>query len=92
VFGTRHGALPELVSPEMGFLSNDESELAEALASAPTFSARRCHDYARDRFGAVGMARGYLALYERVMNGEALNSEPGPVANAFRGLEYTSAA
>ncbi len=67
VFGSERGSLPELVTPDVGFLSNDESEIVEAIRGAE-FSSSRCHEYAAEYFGAELMARRYVEMYERVLN------------------------
>jgi glycosyltransferase involved in cell wall biosynthesis len=74
VFGTPYGSLPELVTPEVGLLSNSKSELAEELRSVERFDNRLCHDYAAANFTIQKMVQKYLTLYERVLNGETLNA------------------
>ena len=76
VFGTPYGSLPELVSPEVGHLSSDATELARAVENAGTYDARRCHDYAQQYFNSRLMAQRYLEKYEKVCNGNYLNTEP----------------
>jgi len=75
VFGTPYGSLPEIVLPDVGFLSTNAAELAEGVRGASRFDRRRCHEYAVSRFGSRAMADGYLRLYERVAAGEALHAE-----------------
>lgn len=83
VLGTPYGSLPELVPPEAGFLSTSRSELAEVLRNAGSFNKKYCHQYAADNFNIAKMAGGYLALYHKVLNGEALNPvKPGLVDDA----------
>lgn len=67
VFGTLRGSLPELIAKEVGFLSESEGELVDAIRAAD-FSRRHCHEYARDVFNADVMAEGYLKKYEQVIN------------------------
>lgn len=74
VFGTPYGALPELVPASVGLLSNSKSALAEGLKNVAGFNNRLCHEYAADNFNAGIMAKKYLALYTRVLNGEVLNA------------------
>ena len=88
VFATPYGSLPELVGADFGFLSDSEQELAAALATAGEFSARRCHEYARDCFGADVMARAYVAVYEKAIAGESLNPPGGEPVASFRNLPY----
>ncbi|MBQ9417898.1 MAG: glycosyltransferase [Bacteroidales bacterium] len=73
VFGTPRGSLPEIVTPEVGFLSANEETLAKGIAEAiqhQTYSPRRCHEYAAERFNADVMARAYVQHYEAALNGE----------------------
>ena len=74
VFGTPYGSLPEIVIPEVGVLADSETELARRLADVGQFDRRRCHQYVCDEFSADLMTRRYLALYERVLNGESLHA------------------
>jgi glycosyltransferase involved in cell wall biosynthesis len=73
VLGTPYGSLPELVPAEVGFLSASKSELADALKNIDSFDKKYCHQYAVDNFNIGKMATEYLALYQKVLNGEGLN-------------------
>lgn len=74
VFGSQRGSLPEIVTPETGFLANELSQLAEAIKSR-NFEPEACHTLARDRFNASRMAAAYLEKYKKVLSGEALSSK-----------------
>lgn len=88
VLGTPYGSLPELVEPEVGFLSASEAELAEAASSAAErFSAEQCHQYAQDRFSASRMASDYVKLYEQVAGGQCLHVQP-PAAPMIPTVKY----
>lgn len=76
VFGTPYGSLPELVTPEFGFLSNKKSELVDALSHVEEYDRKKCHEYVADSFTSLQMAQNYLKLYEKVLNGETLNPKP----------------
>jgi hypothetical protein len=76
VFGTPYGALPELVTSEFGFLSNKKSELVDAVKHVEEYDRRKCHEYICDNFASIHMAQNFLPLYEKVLNGEALNPSP----------------
>jgi glycosyltransferase involved in cell wall biosynthesis len=76
VFGTPYGALPELVTPEFGFLSNKKSELVDALKNVGDYDRRRCHEYVCDKFASIHMAQNFLPLYDKVLKGEPLNPHP----------------
>lgn len=73
VFATPYGAIPELIIPEVGVLSNNAKALAEAVSAADTFDRKICHEYVCDQFLARQMAKDYLVKYETVMNGKTLN-------------------
>lgn len=75
VFGTPYGSLPELVTTDVGYLSNKKEELANAILNAGEFSALRCHEYAQEEFNSKRMALEYLKKYEKVIASEYLNSE-----------------
>ncbi|HEX8024351.1 glycosyltransferase [Mucilaginibacter sp.] len=81
VFGTPYGSLPELVPAEIGLLSASKSELAAGLKNIDSFNKQYCHQYAADNFNIGKMAATYLELYERVLNGQALNSEQPKLIN-----------
>lgn len=76
VFGTPYGALPEIVTPEFGFLSNKKSELVSALENLDGYDRKKCYEYVCDNFASIHMARNFLPLYEKVLNGEQLNPRP----------------
>ena len=69
VYGTPRGSLPEIVVPEVGYLSEDEGEIARRMAEGEGYDPVRCHEYAADLFGAGPMAKGYAALYGQVLEG-----------------------
>ncbi len=71
VFGSERGSLPELVTSDFGYLSNDESEIIRAIKEAD-FSPERCHQYASDCFNSQVMAMQYLKKYELVINEKGL--------------------
>ncbi|MBC7914240.1 MAG: glycosyltransferase, partial [Pyrinomonadaceae bacterium] len=72
VFGTPYGSLPELTSPETGFLSASKTELTNKIRNN-TFSPEACHRHVIDNFGSELMTERYLSLYQKVLNGENLN-------------------
>lgn len=88
VFGTPYGSLPELVSRDVGFLSDKQSELIEAVGSSSNFTPAICHEYARDLFNADVMAKAYVAYYDKALSGSTLNPELGNVIPSFKRLPY----
>ena len=73
VFGTPYGSLPELVINDVGYLSNREDELANAVLNCNIFSSKKCHEYALYEFNSKKMALEYIKRYEIVISGKCLN-------------------
>lgn len=74
-FTTPWGSLPELIPNDVGFCSDSESELVDAIRNRGQFNRRHIHEYICDQFNNQRMAQDYLAAYEKVINGEKLNSQ-----------------
>jgi len=74
VFGTPYGSLPEIVTEEMGVLSNSASVLADALKTAGDFDRKKCYQHVCDLFLSDSMANQYIKPYEKVLSGLDLNS------------------
>ncbi len=75
VFATPYGSLPELVPQEVGFLSNKQHELVEAIENVTQYSTQICHEYALENFNSKKMALGYLEKYTAVLDGDKLNAQ-----------------
>lgn len=90
VFGTPYGSLPEIVTEDFGYLSNNTRELADALLESNTYNKRHCHEYVVEKFNSKQMAIGYLEKYEQVINNKPLNlTNPQlPVEQPNRFLEW----
>jgi glycosyltransferase involved in cell wall biosynthesis len=71
---------------ELGCLSVSKSELVEAMREPGQFSPARCQEYAAAHFSAERMAKNYLKLYEKVLNGQPLHAE----APAMEAVEATA--
>lgn len=71
VFAALRGSLPELVTGDTGFLSNDLAELASAIRER-RFDAEECHSLAKSRFNAHRMATEYLVKYKEAISGYPL--------------------
>lgn len=81
VFGTPYGSLPEIVTPKMGVLSNSAQVLAEAVKAVDDYDRKACHEYVCDQFLASSMAKAYVKMYEKVLNGTNLNTNKPVVWN-----------
>lgn len=76
VFGTPYGSLRELVIEEVGFLSNQRKNLAEAILNSENYNKEICHEYAVNNFNSKIMAKNYLKMYETVLNNDTINATP----------------
>ncbi|OFZ00151.1 MAG: hypothetical protein A2070_08785 [Bdellovibrionales bacterium GWC1_52_8] len=74
VFSTPYGSIPEIVSSDVGFLSNQASEHVEALKNA-RFSPAQCRERVNQGFTHFQMAEKYLAYYQQILNDGQLSSE-----------------
>jgi glycosyltransferase involved in cell wall biosynthesis len=84
VVGTPYGALPEIITPEVGALSIHASELAEAVKNPQRFSPRACRDRVlHGGFTLLDSARKYVEHYERILSHGSLG-EPGEAPPATR--------
>jgi glycosyltransferase involved in cell wall biosynthesis len=67
VVGLRAGSVPEIVQHgETGFVCDDPSELANAIAAAERLDPARCRAHAAERFSVETMVDGYEAIYRRL--------------------------
>ena len=77
VVGTPYGALPEIVTPEVGVLGAKAEELVEAVKNPQRFSPQACRDQVlHGGFTLLDSARKYVEYYERVLTHGSL-LEPG---------------
>lgn len=74
VFATPYGSLPELINEEVGFLTASADEMSKAIKNAHQYDKLRCHQHAVNHFSSSVMANNYLTNYEKVLNGEQINS------------------
>jgi len=87
VYATPYGALPELVPPEVGVLSADGERLVEAVQRGG-FDPRACHEHAVQHFTHQKMAQQYQQIYERILAGERLHTQPPQRHGAFKQLPW----
>lgn len=80
VLGTRRGALPEIVTPEVGALGDTLEDLLEASERIHTRDPECCRAHAERLFSHLAMATAYLRLYEAVLSTGQLpdDSPPAP--------------
>src|SRR5260370_1426806 len=65
VLGTHRGALPELITPEVGTLCDTVDEMIAAAESIHTRSPAACRAHAERHFTHLTMAEGYLREHPR---------------------------
>lgn len=88
VLATPYGALPEIVTPDVGVLSADGAELARALRRADEYDAKACRARALDAFTHMHMARACVRHYEAVLRtGRVADPDPQP-PRTRPGFEY----
>lgn len=73
VFATPYGALPEIVTPECGVLSDQISILSDAVSHS-SFDRHACHTRAVEFFNADRMTDDYVLAYCQVIAGQMLNT------------------
>ncbi|MEJ2483138.1 MAG: glycosyltransferase, partial [Gemmatimonadota bacterium] len=70
VLATPLGAMPELVSEEVGALCSDEAEFIQALSRIESWEPEACRARVLDRFTHIEMAGAYVDLYRRAVSGD----------------------
>lgn len=72
VIAFAQGGIPEqIVNGVNGYLCRNIGELASAMANISAIRPETCREYAEEYFGAERMAQDYVALYERILDGES---------------------
>jgi len=87
VFGTPYGSLPEIIIPEVGYLTTTASGLADAVGNINSYSRKTCHEYVMDNFTHIQMSASYVRLYEKVLNGEKLNPK-APIIQSIQSDKF----
>jgi glycosyltransferase involved in cell wall biosynthesis len=67
VLGTHRGALPELITPEVGALCDTEDEMIAAAATIHTREPAACRHHAERYFTHRVMAAEYVRLYSHLL-------------------------
>jgi glycosyltransferase involved in cell wall biosynthesis len=68
VLGTRRGALPEIVTPDVGAIGDTLEELIEASQQIHTRDPDCCRARAERFFSHMAMAKGYVHIYESLIS------------------------
>lgn len=67
VIANRRGSVPEVVSPEAGFIVDSPRQMVEAIGQVDRIDRQACRDYVCRKFSRRTMAQGYLAAFEQVL-------------------------
>ncbi len=73
VLASKYGALPEIITKEVGFLSNNKDDYDNALKNINSYDRRRCNQYVCDTFNASIMAENYIKYYQEILENRAIN-------------------
>jgi hypothetical protein len=74
VLGTRRGALPEIVTPDVGVLRDKMDELIAAMDKVGSLDPQACRARAERYFTHLVMAEAYVRMYQAVMSAGKLPS------------------
>jgi glycosyltransferase involved in cell wall biosynthesis len=68
VLGTRRGALPEILTPEVGALSDTLDEMIDASKTIDTRQPAACRAHAEQYFTHLVMAEEYVRMYRHLLD------------------------
>jgi glycosyltransferase involved in cell wall biosynthesis len=72
VLGTKRGALPEIVSPDVGALGDTLNDLIDLRTSIERCDAGACRARAERWFSHLVMAESYVRMYRHWIEGTSL--------------------
>jgi glycosyltransferase involved in cell wall biosynthesis len=78
------GGIPEMISPDVGFLCTNEEDYFHAIERLDEISPDRCRQYAVERFHYQRMTRDYVREFEREISqhdGGSAAIQPNAVEN-----------
>jgi len=79
VLGTHRGALPEIITPDVGALCDNLDDLIEASRTIATRSSEACRAHASRYFTHITMAEEYVRVYRQLIaNGALPPGRPTP--------------
>jgi len=67
VITTNRGAMPEVITPDVGFRCNSLEEFKEAIKRINEISPRKCRERVEKNFTAEIMAEKYITAYEKII-------------------------
>ena len=76
VIAFRRGSMPEIIRHgETGYIVDDIEGAVNALAAIKSIDRTQCRDDVEQRFTSARMARDYVRVYEKILNGEARDEQ-----------------
>ncbi|MDH4154427.1 MAG: glycosyltransferase family 4 protein [Nitrospira sp.] len=85
VLAYRRGSIPEIINHGVtGYVCETVDEMVQAVGQVPLIERRRCRASFDERFTADRMARDYVALYERILEGVAMQTAEHKVNGGSR--------
>jgi len=83
-----YGSVPEIMKEGVsGFIVPDAQSAAEAIKNLDKIDRKKCREYFEKRFTSARMAEDYLAIYERLIKGQA-----APIPHSEGALSWTKSA
>ena len=83
-----YGSVPEIMKEGVsGFIVPDAQSAAEAIKNLAKIDRKKCREYFEKRFTSTRMAEDYLAIYQRVIKGQA-----APIPHSEGALGWTKSA
>ena len=92
VIAYRRGSVPEIIEEGVtGFIVHDVEEAVRAAERIPTLNRSRCRQRFEERFSAARMARDYLAIYQRLVEG-ALATQAAVIPDVSKAIPLATRA
>jgi glycosyltransferase involved in cell wall biosynthesis len=93
VIAFRNGSVPEVLDQGVtGFIVDDVAGAVRAGRRLGELSRQRCRQVFEQRFGVAGMARGYVAAYERLLTDDKVTRWQGDKVKDRRSRRTTGQA
>lgn len=68
VIALANGSMPEILDEKVGFLCNNEAEVAKAIMKINTIKPEDCYKYGMENFSGCATGKKYLRFYENMIN------------------------
>jgi glycosyltransferase involved in cell wall biosynthesis len=83
-----YGSVPEIMKEGVsGFIVPDAQSAAAAIKNVDNVDRKKCREYFEKRFTSTRMAEDYLAIYDRLIKGQA-----APIPHSEGALSWTKSA